>query len=75
MASRRQRRFDRAVHGVLRHGRRSASEAEVAAQIEKMMAGAFAGPDVRSLRPAIEETMEEIRKLGGAPKKPWWKLW
>jgi hypothetical protein len=40
-----------------------------------MMAGAFAGPDVRSLRPAIEETMEEIRKLGGAPKKPWWKLW
>jgi hypothetical protein len=53
----------------------NASEAEVAAQIEKTMAGAFAGPGVRSLRPAIEETMEEIRKLGGAPKKPWWKLW
>jgi len=53
----------------------NASEAEVAAQIEKMMAGAFTAPGMQSLRPAIAETMEEIRKLGGAPKKPWWKLW
>jgi hypothetical protein len=53
----------------------NASEAEVAAQIEKMMAGAFAAPDVRSLRPAIDDAMQELRNLGGAPKKPWWKLW
>jgi len=53
----------------------NASEAEVAAQIEKMMAGAFAAADVRSMQPAIDETMQAIRNLGRTPKKPWWKLW
>jgi len=54
---------------------RNASEAEVAAQIEKMMSGAFAAGNVRSMQPAIKEAMEEIRNLGREPKKPWWKLW
>ena len=48
----------------------NASEAEVAAQVEKMMGGAFAATNVRSMQHAIKEAMEEIRNLGRAPKKP-----
>jgi hypothetical protein len=52
----------------------NASEAEVAAQIEKMMSGALQNPDVRSIRRELDGTMQELSKLG-PPKKPWWKLW
>ena len=53
----------------------NASEAEVAAQVEKMMAAALGSPGMQSLRPALDDTLQKIGNLGRAPKKPWWKLW
>ena len=53
----------------------NASEAEVAAQVEKMMGGAFAATNVRSMQPAIKEAIGGNSEPWSGAKEALWKLW
>jgi hypothetical protein len=54
---------------------KGASEADIAAEIEKAMQEALQDPEVRGYRREMNDALAELRGLTGARAKPWWKFW